>query len=136
MQLRYYPDTNSLYVDMMPGKPGAETFEIQEGLIVDVDADDNVVGYDVDISAYGQGRLAVLDANGDISGFNLSRAIADFKSRRFRPERSGAFAFATRLRRLLARCRPVKVGDIHVARNDNGSEESDNGNVDVLRSIK
>ena len=59
MKLYYYPETDSLYIELME-KPGVATFEIQEGLNVDVDADDNVVGFDIDhlptlIAAVGPG---------------------------------------------------------------------------------
>ena len=47
MKLHYYPETDSLYIELKSG-PGAETREIVEGLLVDLDADGNVVGLDID----------------------------------------------------------------------------------------
>jgi len=47
MKLHYYPETDSLYIELIPA-PGAETREIAEGLLVDFDADGNVVGFDID----------------------------------------------------------------------------------------
>jgi uncharacterized protein YuzE len=47
MKLHYYPDTDSLYIELNSA-PGAETREIVEGLVVDLDADGNVVGLDID----------------------------------------------------------------------------------------
>jgi uncharacterized protein YuzE len=47
MKLHYYPDTDSLYIELKSA-PGAETREIVEGLVVDLDADGNVVGLDID----------------------------------------------------------------------------------------
>ena len=47
MKLQYYPDTESLYVELKP-IPGVETREISDGLIVDLDADGQVVGFDID----------------------------------------------------------------------------------------
>ena len=47
MKLHYYPETDSLYVEFK-AKPGAETIEVTEGLNVDVDADGEVVGFDID----------------------------------------------------------------------------------------
>lgn len=47
MKLHYYPDTDSLYVEFNE-KPGAETIEVALGLNVDVDADGEVVGFDID----------------------------------------------------------------------------------------
>jgi uncharacterized protein YuzE len=47
MKLQYFPDTDSLYIELNP-KPGADTREIADGLIVDFDAEGNVVGLDID----------------------------------------------------------------------------------------
>jgi uncharacterized protein YuzE len=47
MKLHYYPDTDSLYIELSTA-PGAETRQIVEGLVVDLDADGNVVGFDID----------------------------------------------------------------------------------------
>ena len=47
MKLHYYPDTDSLYVELKAG-PGAETREVSEGLNVDLDANGDVVGFDID----------------------------------------------------------------------------------------
>ena len=47
MKLHYYPETDSLYVEFK-AKPGAETIEVTSGLNVDVDADGEVVGFDID----------------------------------------------------------------------------------------
>lgn len=47
MKLHYYPETDSLYIELS-NAPGAETREIVEGLVVDLDAKGNVVGFDID----------------------------------------------------------------------------------------
>ena len=47
MKLHYYPETDSLYVELKPG-PGAETREVAAGLNVDLDANGDVVGIDID----------------------------------------------------------------------------------------
>jgi uncharacterized protein YuzE len=47
MKLHYYPETDSLYIELTDA-PGAEAHEIVEGLVVDFDADGNVVGLDID----------------------------------------------------------------------------------------
>ncbi len=47
MKLHYYPETDSLYIELKAG-PGAETREIAEGLSVDFDASGAVVGLDID----------------------------------------------------------------------------------------
>lgn len=50
MKLRYYPETDSLYIDFRSG-PGMETREISDGLNVDLDADGGVVGFDIDYAS-------------------------------------------------------------------------------------
>ena len=47
MKLHYYPETDSLYVEFKT-VPGAETREVTDGLNADLDADGQVVGFDVD----------------------------------------------------------------------------------------
>ena len=47
MKLQYYPETDSLYVEFK-ARPGAETIKVTEGLNVDIDADGEVVGFDID----------------------------------------------------------------------------------------
>ena len=47
MKLHYYPDTDSLYVEFR-SVAGARTEEVADGLNVDLDADGNVVGFDID----------------------------------------------------------------------------------------
>ena len=47
MKLHYYPETDSLYIELKR-TPGAETREIVEGLVVDLDANGDVVGFDID----------------------------------------------------------------------------------------
>ena len=47
MKLHYYPETDSLYIELKP-EPGTETREISSGLNVDLDANGDVVGFDID----------------------------------------------------------------------------------------
>ena len=47
MKLHYYPETDSLYIELNSA-PGTETREIVEGLNVDLDANGDVVGFDID----------------------------------------------------------------------------------------
>ena len=47
MKLHYYPETDSLYIELRP-EPGAETREVAEGLVVDLNARGEVVGFDID----------------------------------------------------------------------------------------
>jgi uncharacterized protein YuzE len=47
MKLHYYADTDSLYIELKE-TPGTETREIAHGLVVDFDANGDVVGLDID----------------------------------------------------------------------------------------
>ena len=47
MKLHYYPETDSLYIELKT-QPGAESREIAAGLNVDFDAKGDVVGIDID----------------------------------------------------------------------------------------
>ena len=47
MKLHYYPETDSLYIELKP-TPGAETREVADGLVVDLDDQGEVVGFDID----------------------------------------------------------------------------------------
>ncbi len=47
MKLHYYPETDSLYIELKAG-PGVEAREIVDGLVADLDADGAVVGLDIE----------------------------------------------------------------------------------------
>lgn len=47
MKLNYDKDTDSLYIDLV-SKPSAESREISEGVVIDYDAEGNIVGIDID----------------------------------------------------------------------------------------
>jgi uncharacterized protein YuzE len=47
MKLHYYPETDILYIELKP-EPGAETREVVDGLVVDLDDKGKVVGLDID----------------------------------------------------------------------------------------
>jgi uncharacterized protein YuzE len=47
MKLNYYPETDSLYIDLSE-KPSTESKEISEGIVLDYDAEGNLVGIDID----------------------------------------------------------------------------------------
>lgn len=60
MKLHYYPETDSLYIELRD-RPSAETREIVSGLNVDFDEAGNVVGLDID-GASRKLDLATLEA--------------------------------------------------------------------------
>ena len=47
MKLHYYPETDSLYIELKAG-PGSETREIAAGVNIDFDDEGAVVGVDID----------------------------------------------------------------------------------------
>jgi len=47
MKLNYYSETDSLYIDLSE-KPSSESREISEGVVLDYDAEGNLVGIDID----------------------------------------------------------------------------------------
>ena len=47
MKLNYYRETDSLYIDLS-AKPSTESREISEGIVLDYDAEGNLVGIDID----------------------------------------------------------------------------------------
>lgn len=47
MKINYYPDTDSLYIDLS-SKTSKESVEISEGVVLDYDEKHNLVGIDID----------------------------------------------------------------------------------------
>ena len=47
MKVNYYPDTDSLYIDLSE-HPSVESREISEGVVLDYDVSGNLVGIDTD----------------------------------------------------------------------------------------
>ncbi len=50
MKLHYYPETDSLYIELQE-QPSADSVEVSDGLVVDLDANGRVVGIDIDHAA-------------------------------------------------------------------------------------
>ena len=47
MKVQYYPETDSLYIDLAE-RPGADTQEVAPGVVLDFDAEGRLVGIEVD----------------------------------------------------------------------------------------
>ena len=47
MKFHYYVETDSLYIDLLE-HPSVESQEIKPGIVLDFDADGNLVGIDID----------------------------------------------------------------------------------------
>jgi uncharacterized protein YuzE len=59
MKLHYYPETDSLYIELR-ADPGVETREIAPGFVADLDGAGQVVGLDID-GASGKLDLSTLE---------------------------------------------------------------------------
>lgn len=46
MKLHYYPETDSLYIDLT-SKPSTDSREIAEGVVIDFDTEGSIVGIDI-----------------------------------------------------------------------------------------
>ena len=51
MKLNYYPETDSLYIDLS-SKPSKESVEISEGIVLDYDDAGNITGIDIDNASH------------------------------------------------------------------------------------
>jgi len=51
MKISYYPDTDSLYIDLSE-QQSAESREISEGVVLDYDAQGRLVGIDIDNASH------------------------------------------------------------------------------------
>lgn len=47
MKLNYYPETDSLYIDLS-SRPSKESVEISEGIVLDYDDNGHITGIDID----------------------------------------------------------------------------------------
>jgi uncharacterized protein YuzE len=47
MELNYYPETDSLYIDLS-SEPSVDSREVSDGVVLDYDAEGNLVGIDID----------------------------------------------------------------------------------------
>ncbi len=47
MKLNYFPETDSLYIDLSD-RASVESREVSEGIVLDYDADGNLSGIDID----------------------------------------------------------------------------------------
>jgi uncharacterized protein YuzE len=47
MRIQYYPDTDSLYIDLS-SRPSVESDEVADGIVLDYDDQRNLVGIDID----------------------------------------------------------------------------------------
>ena len=67
MKLNYYPETDSLYIDLSE-RDSVESREVSEGVVLDYDAVGNLVGIDIDHASDKVllGRLVLHGMTGEI----------------------------------------------------------------------
>ena len=67
VQLNYFPETDSLYIDLAE-KPSSESREISDGIVLDYDAGGNLVGIDIDKASLrvDLGRLVLSKLPGEV----------------------------------------------------------------------
>ena len=70
MKLVYYPETDSLYIDLSE-KTSVESKEISEGVVLDYDAEGKLVGIDID-NASTKVQLKELSLRKITSGYKCS----------------------------------------------------------------
>ena len=51
MKLNYYPETDSLYIDLS-SKSSKESVEVSEGIVLDYDDDGHITGIDIDNASH------------------------------------------------------------------------------------
>jgi uncharacterized protein YuzE len=80
---RYFHPTDSVYIEIAPG-PGTEAREVADGLRVDLDADGNVIGFEVDnASRLGASLRDFIAAGATVE--DLVRAWASLERKRDEP---------------------------------------------------
>ncbi len=47
MRIEYFPETDSLYIDLVE-RSAADSWEVGEGIVIDVDGEGHPVGIDID----------------------------------------------------------------------------------------
>lgn len=67
MKLNYYPETDSLYIDLSE-RPSVESHEVADGVVLDYDDVGNLVGIDIDHASekVQLGHLVVQGITGEI----------------------------------------------------------------------
>ena len=51
MKMNYYPDTDSLYIDLS-SQPGETSHEVSEGIVLDYDSEGRLAGIDIDNASH------------------------------------------------------------------------------------
>lgn len=73
MKFQYYPETDSLYIDLAE-RPGTDSREIAPGIVLDFDEDGRLAGIDIDHASQ-VANLSRLEAESlPVTSFSLTSA--------------------------------------------------------------
>ena len=77
MKLNYYPDTDSLYIDLSEME-SVESREVADGVVIDYDAAGNVVGIEIDHASdkVQLGRLVLNGLNSEIESTVAKQSVS------------------------------------------------------------
>jgi uncharacterized protein YuzE len=71
MKFNYYPDTDSLYIDLSE-KPSTDSKEIADGVVVDFDENGAIVGIDIDHASKIVNLQRIESASLPVSSFSIA----------------------------------------------------------------
>jgi len=69
MKVKYYKDTDSLYIDLSE-KSSKESLEVAQGIVIDFDENNNIVGVDINNAS----KILVL-SEFEVSNFPLKKLV-------------------------------------------------------------
>jgi len=69
MKIKYYKDTDSLYIDLSE-KSSKESLEVAQGIVIDFDENNNIVGVDINNAS----KILVL-SEFEVSNFPLKKLV-------------------------------------------------------------
>ena len=73
MTFNYYPETDSLYINLSP-KKSARSDEVSEGIVLDFDTDGNLVGIDIDHASSKMDLTQLTIDSLPLSGLSMTKA--------------------------------------------------------------
>ena len=73
MTFNYYPETDSLYINLSP-KKSARSDEVSEGIVLDFDNDGNLVGIDIDHASSKVDLTQLTIDSLPLSGLSMTKA--------------------------------------------------------------
>jgi uncharacterized protein YuzE len=75
MKFNYYPETDSLYIDLAE-RPSTDSQEVAPGVVLDFDAEEGLVGIDIDHASQGVNLSRVETTSLPVASASPARAAA------------------------------------------------------------